>query len=466
MNKTPDGFAASDVQRLEFAMDVGNLAWWEMDCETGAVWFHRRKTDMLGYEPEPFTHYTHFTALLHPDDLEPAMQAMREHLAGARPAYRVEYRIKTKNGAYRWFEDVGRISARDDTGRPRTVTGIVLDITDRKKADEALSVSEERFRKMFHGHSAVKLVIDLETGAIVDANEAAAGFYGWSIGDLKQMRIQQINDLPPDAVKDRMASAAAAPNARFEFRHRRADGSITDVEVYSNHVEIAGQTYLYSIVHDISDRKRAESALKVSEQRFRMLAENAADALWVLDDETGRYQYVSPSIVDILGYSTEEFMNFSVQESLAAESYAALRRDRVERIQEFERGVERTYVDIVETPHRDGSRVILEVHGRFVRNAETNRLEVIGVSRDITERKQIEEERERLIEELRHAIEQVKTLKGIVPICASCKKIRDDQGYWEQVEAYVVRHTDAQFSHSICPECAMKMYGEFLSDEE
>jgi len=58
MNKTLNGLAGPDVQRLEFAMDVGNLAWWETDCETGAVRFHRRKTDMLGYEPERFTHRT------------------------------------------------------------------------------------------------------------------------------------------------------------------------------------------------------------------------------------------------------------------------------------------------------------------------------------------------------------------------------------------------------------------------
>jgi PAS domain S-box-containing protein len=586
MNGTPGGSSTPDIHRLEFAMDVGNLAWWEMNCETGAVRFHRRKTDMLGYEPEPFTHYTDFTTLLHPDDLGSVMQAMREHLAGTRSEYRAEYRIRAKTGDYRWFEDVGRVSSRDDAGHPLAVTGIVTDITDRRMAEEALSASEERFRRMFHGHSAVKLMIDPATGEIVDANQSAANFYGWPVGDLKRMRIQQINDQPPDIVNDRLTSAAAAPSSCFEFRHRRADGSIRDVEVYSSRIEIVGRIYLYSIIHDISDRKRAERALKVSDQRFRMLAENIADALWVLDDETERYQYISPSVVRLGGYSAEEVMSRSVKESLTAESYAALRRVREERIQEFERGLERTYVDIVEQTHRDGSPIIIEVHGRFVRNAETGRIEAIGVSRnitervmveqalraahdrlrhaedfarfghwefsiddrimrasdgairvygfenaaiplqviqgcvlpeyrpvldralqglieqgvpydqefkirrvsdgeivhvhskaeydaktrkvfgvvqDITERKQVEEERERLIEELKHAIEQVKTLKGIVPICASCKKIRDDRGYWEQVEAYVARHTDAQFSHGICPDCAKNLFSEFIS---
>jgi sigma-B regulation protein RsbU (phosphoserine phosphatase) len=70
------------------------------------------------------------------------------------------------------------------------------------------------------------------------------------------------------------------------------------------------------------------------------------------------------------------------------------------------------------------------------------------------------------VEELRQALDQIKTLRGIVPICASCKKIRDDQGYWSQVEVYVRDHTEAQFSHGICPECMKKLYPEFAQDDD
>ena len=87
---------------------------------------------------------------------------------------------------------------------------------------------------------------------------------------------------------------------------------------------------------------------------------------------------------------------------------------------------------------------------------------VFGVVQDISERKRIETEREALILELKRAAEDINTLSGILPICSSCKKIRDDQGYWEQVEAYVSRHTDAQFSHGICPDCMSKLYPSYL----
>ncbi len=84
-----------------------------------------------------------------------------------------------------------------------------------------------------------------------------------------------------------------------------------------------------------------------------------------------------------------------------------------------------------------------------------------GITLDITERKRAEEERERLIKELQDAISQVKTLSGMLPICSSCKKIRDDKGYWTQIESYISTHSEAEFSHSVCPDCVKKLYPEF-----
>ncbi|MBW2410658.1 MAG: PAS domain S-box protein [Deltaproteobacteria bacterium] len=77
---------------------------------------------------------------------------------------------------------------------------------------------------------------------------------------------------------------------------------------------------------------------------------------------------------------------------------------------------------------------------------------------DITKRKEIEEDREKLINKLQNALNKIKTLSGIIPICASCKKIRDDKGYWNQLENYINEHSEAHFSHGICPECAEKLY--------
>jgi PAS domain S-box-containing protein len=83
------------------------------------------------------------------------------------------------------------------------------------------------------------------------------------------------------------------------------------------------------------------------------------------------------------------------------------------------------------------------------------------VINDIAERKEADEIREKLVKDLHFALAEIKTLEGIIPICSSCKKIRDDKGYWEQIESYIRRHSDARFSHGICPECAEKLYPDY-----
>ena len=88
-----------------------------------------------------------------------------------------------------------------------------------------------------------------------------------------------------------------------------------------------------------------------------------------------------------------------------------------------------------------------------------------GSIMDITERKIAENEKEKLITELQEALDKVKLLSGFLPICASCKKIRDDQGYWKQIETYIHENSEAKFSHGICPDCAKELYPEFINDQ-
>ena len=108
--------------------------------------------------------------------------------------------------------------------------------------------------------------------------------------------------------------------------------------------------------------------------------------------------------------------------------------------------------------HKDGS-----VH--WISNTSTiqiknNNMIETGFLLDITERKKAERARELVITELQDALDNIKTLNGLLPICSSCKKIRDDNGYWQQVELYIKENSDADFSHSLCPDCANELYGK------
>jgi two-component system, cell cycle sensor histidine kinase and response regulator CckA len=127
-----------------------------------------------------------------------------------------------------------------------------------QETQKKLHESEEKFRSIFQKHLAVKLIIDPDNGNILEANEAAEKFYGWTNKQLRQMRIQDINTLSPNQIKAEMEKVKAQQRTRFEFRHRLADGSIKDVEVFSSRIDIKEKPLLHSIIHDITELKLAE----------------------------------------------------------------------------------------------------------------------------------------------------------------------------------------------------------------
>ena len=138
------------------------------------------------------------------------------------------------------------------------VGAFIRDITARKRAEDSLRESEERFHGMFERHSAVMLLIEPATGRILDANKAAEGFFGYTTAQLLSMSIQDINSLPPDEVEAQRNLAAKGQCNYFIFTHRLANGDVRTVEVYSSPIKQKGALILFSIIHDITDRKRLE----------------------------------------------------------------------------------------------------------------------------------------------------------------------------------------------------------------
>ena len=125
-------------QRLKTALEIGNMAWWEWDVVTGQVNMHENKATMLGYSMDEFPADVYeICKLIHPEDYDLAMDAMRRHLEGKTAVYDVSYRIKTKNGDYKWYHDKGGIVNRDKTGKPIKVIGIVMDVTELKKQENS-----------------------------------------------------------------------------------------------------------------------------------------------------------------------------------------------------------------------------------------------------------------------------------------------------------------------------------------
>ncbi|MGZ2369637.1 ATP-binding protein [Ancylomarina sp. YFZ004] len=142
------------------------------------------------------------------------------------------------------------------------VRNLLREAAKRKEVEKTLFKSEDKFRRIFDGHSAVKLLIDPYTGNIVDANKSAANYYGWSCEELIKMKIGQINILSSQEIIKNIESIMSENKNQFEFKQKLKDGTIRDVEVLSSKIKIDNKDLLHSIIHDITKRKNAEVSLK------------------------------------------------------------------------------------------------------------------------------------------------------------------------------------------------------------
>jgi len=236
----------------------------------------------------------------------------------------VEIQMVKHDGAVLWALCSGSVSKEwtedlhADSSKETVFHLAISDITAGKRDAALLHEGDMRFRELFTRHGSVMLVNDPDTGTIVEANDSAVRFYGWSAEELKTMTIMQINNLPPEVVKEEMARAKASGKYFFEFRHKRADGSIRNVEVFSSLIDTDGKGLLYSVVVDVTERKRSEAVLlenkaialekqvlQESAANFRTFFETMTDMIMVGTPE-GQILYTNSAVRRKLGYSQEE----------------------------------------------------------------------------------------------------------------------------------------------------------------
>ncbi|MCC6490994.1 MAG: PAS domain S-box protein, partial [Candidatus Hydrogenedentes bacterium] len=250
----------------------------------------------------------------------------------------------------------------------------------RRDAMRTLAESEERYRSLFETNHAAMLLVDPGSESVVDANSAAERFYGWSRGELRGKPLSEINTLSPEQIRLEMRAAQEAERNHFFFQHRLADGSVRDVEVYSGSLRFADKDLLYSIVHDVTERKRAQDALRDREQHLHTILQTTVDGFWVLDCQ-GRFQEVNGAYCAMSGYSRDEILKMIIKDLDADETQDTM-AVRISRI--VAKGSE-----LFEARHRrkDGTVYPVEVSSTYV-NREGGRL--VCFCRDLTERKQRE----------------------------------------------------------------------------
>jgi PAS domain S-box-containing protein len=216
----------------------------------------------------------------------------------------------------------------DVAGR-RLVYAIVLDIAERKRAERELRASEERYRQMFEGTSAAKLLVDPEHGAIVDANEAACSFYGYDRETLRRREISDFDAAADSSSPREIARAGRSSNVRFETRHRLASGQKRDVEIYCGPIQTGDRLLVHAIVHDISDRKRAERNLRRTAAELEAVFLALPDQFFLLD-KRGKIAAFHAATPEALFAAPETMMGRALEELLPPEA-AKIHRDCFER---------------------------------------------------------------------------------------------------------------------------------------
>jgi PAS domain S-box-containing protein len=218
---------------------------------------------------------------------------------------------------------------------------------------------------------------------------------------------------------------------------------------------------LHSTIEMALYKHEIDQKLRESELRYRMVSELTSDFAYsvrVAPDGGFVTEWITDAHQRITGFTPDEAMALGLWEGL-------VHPDDLPLVAEHLQVALTGQADVCEyrTLRKDGGVRWLRNHARPAWDADQCRVvRIDAAAQDITEQRQAREERERLIQELQDALSKVKTLKSLLPICASCKKIRDDKGYWTAVESYIRKHAGVEFSHGICPDCARELYPDFL----
>jgi PAS domain S-box-containing protein len=284
---------------------------------------------------------------------------------------------------------------------------VVYDISDKKLAEQKLMDSEARYRNLFHNNAAVQIIFDSESGELFDANGAACIYYGLPLSEIQTKSIEDLDVSSKEFIFGKAKTVVESGTDYVLTRHRRGDGEIRDVEVYSGRVDLDGRVLIHAIVHDITERKQAESALMESEQRFRLFVENAPDSVFV--QTNGKFAYVNKKTVEMFNAGSEnKLIGCSVADAFSAEFRETV-KDRIQTLNVDSQPVPLKEETIVQM---DGGLLDVEVSAVPFHYQDDNGALVF--MRDISDRRQMEKEKESMLAQLqqKQKLESIGTLAG------------------------------------------------------
>jgi PAS domain S-box-containing protein len=255
---------------------------------------------------------------------------------------------------------------------------------ERQRSEKALRESEELYRQMFHADRVMQLLVDPQNGAVVDANQAACEFYGYSHSEMTSKKVFDINTADPGKITALLSEIENRKTHSFHTKHRLASREIRDVEIYSSPLTQQGRTLLHSSLFDITKRKQAEKALRVSEEKFSKVFFASPVPTTITTLKEGRILEANNSFLKRIGYSREECLG---QTSIELGLWSDPNFDRQRMLDLFHQQGYLRNIE-VKTPLKNQARTLLwSADSIFYDNQEC----LLRVHIDITERKQAEE---------------------------------------------------------------------------
>jgi PAS domain S-box-containing protein len=272
-------------QRLALALEAGDLGTLDWDIRSRTITFDKHWARMLGYEQREMTMGVEdFKGIIHPEDVERATEAVAIHLKGDTSQFEVEYRLRHKSGHYLCVLAKGKITERDSAGDPIRVCGTHLNISERKRAEQA-KAEEAMRRRILLDQSMDGVVILDQSGGIVEANQSFADMLGYTHEEVLKLHVWDWDAVFSREQLESLLEDTEMTNRQMETKFRTSSGEIIAVDIGANRATFDGKNLIFCVCHDISDRKRSEEELAVSNSLLRATLESTADGILVVDQK-------------------------------------------------------------------------------------------------------------------------------------------------------------------------------------
>lgn len=373
-------------ERLQTAQKAGNVGIWDWDAATNKTYWSETMWTLHGYQ-QPMEEKV-WEQSQHPEDQQRVQEKIAKALASGDTEYDDEYRVVHPDGSIHWIESVARI-IRDEAGKPLRMSGVNLDITERKKMENAIRESEERFRALVSQATAGITESDME-GRFTFVNPRFCEMLGYSESELLARTVFELTYVDDRAENRHLFERMVAEGKSYQFEKRfiRKDGSLlwTDVSVTTIHDLDGNPKGGVGVVIDIEKRKQAEQALQGSEERMRLAIEANRMITWEWDPALDRVT-TTGNLPEVYGLS---------EVNKEAEGFALIwpddlpaHREKVERV--MRQGGEYISEFRITRPV-DGRTVWMEERAAALTNGEGRIARLAGVVTDVTERKRAEQE--------------------------------------------------------------------------